>query len=202
MKNENLSQINLDDGNKILISHKKYNIKIFLTDSSKVIYHFDSFDVKGLSFFDEHSNPLNYLLEQISNDSDIDEILDTCESIKDNIKELYRVNPNLIRYNEVYLSDENLETENNFMTNDTMVHRNLINWKSIHGYIILLALLLIAALIGLRQKIYCSLQGGEIREYEPIYEVVDTGQVFEVDWLEYACFRETPAGYKKLFDIK
>ncbi|GMQ95303.1 MAG: hypothetical protein BMS9Abin13_416 [Patescibacteria group bacterium] len=51
-------------------------------------------------------------------------------------------------------------------------------------------------------KISCSFQGGEIREYKPVYEVVSTGQTFGGDIVEYACFKETPTGYKKLFNIK
>lgn len=51
-------------------------------------------------------------------------------------------------------------------------------------------------------KIYCSLQGGKIGEYKPVYEVVSTGQTFGGDMVEYACFKETSVGYKKLFDVK
>lgn len=139
MVKKNHLQINLDDGNKISINSEKSDIKIFLADSLENIFSFNSSEIKALAFFDEHDNPLNYLREQISNDSSTDEVLDTCESIKDAIKQIYRENPQLIDYRknifQKRLSQNYKKIEQN---NDTPSRQQLFVWGVVSSIILLL----------------------------------------------------------------
>lgn len=75
-----------------------------------------------------------------------------------------------------------------------------INWTN--PWVIAVVILLLAFLIGLRHSILCSLQGGEIRDYKPTYQVVRTGETFEGDSLQSACVKKTSTGYKTLFNIR
>lgn len=202
--NKNILQINLNDGNKVSINVEESEIKIFLADSKNTIFLFDSSDVEGLNFL--YNDSIKYLSEQLALDSSIDEVLDTCESTKDNIKQLYRENPHLINYSKVYLykdlpRDHGGEVESNVNLQKKGPYK-LINLIHPSGLIFAAVVLIIAILIGFRHNILCTLQGGDIKAYEPVYQLIKTGQTFKGDSLEYTCVKETSAGYKTLFDIK
>lgn len=142
-KKEKSLQVGLDDGNEISINSEKSGIKLFLVGSAKVMFAFDSSDIKGLSFL--HDDPLKYLLGQITLDSSVDEVWDTCESIKDNVKQLYKENPHLINYSKVSLSEDLYQKQNEIMEKTT-------EWQSknnglpeiLTGTIILLSFILFA----------------------------------------------------------
>lgn len=198
-KEEYSSLIDLADGARIKLGLSGSGITISNVKTGRVLYSFDSSDLKGLKYLDD--NPQEYLLEKISSDSDVDEVLDTLESIKDNIKELYRKNPNLINY----YTGENLPK----VQTDILVDQSLTSALEKHGqpfwkqtWFIVALILVVLFLISLRHSIRCSFQGGEIRDYKPTYQVVRTGETFEGDSLQSACVKKTSTGYETLFNIR
>jgi len=198
-KEEYSSLIDLADGTRVKLGLSGSGITISNVKTDAVLYSFDSSDLKGLKYLDD--NPQEYLLGKISSDSDVDEVLDTLESIKDNIKELYRKNPNLINY----YTGENLPK----VQTDVLADQPLTSALEKHGqsfwkqtWFIVALILVVLFLIPLRHSIRCSLQGGEIRDYKPTYQVVRTGETFEGDSLQSACVKETSTGYETLFNIR
>lgn len=163
-------------------------------DSKKTLCTFTALDMRCLHFMG-HDDLIEYFLEQMSHDSNSDEVVDTCESIKDNIKLCLKENSSLAdkeKINERVNQSLNIPLKSNLFKS--------INWTN--SCVIAGVIFLFAILIGLRHSILCSLQGGEIRDYKPTYQVVRTGQTFEGDSLQSACVKETPTGYKTLFDIR
>ena len=197
-KGEYSSLIDLADGARIKLGLSGSGITISNVKTGKVLYSFDSSDLKGLKYLDD--NPQEYLLEKISSDSDVDEVLDTLESIKDNIKELYRKNPNLINY---YTGENLPKVQTNVLADQPLTFalekHGQPFWKQ--TWFIVVLILVVLFLISLRHSIRCSLQGGEIREYKAVYQVVSTGQTFEGASPGYDCVKETSTGYRTLFKI-
>ena len=159
-KNKKRFHVNLADGSELEIKFSESDIKVESVKTGKLLYSFNSSDVRGILFYTD--DPQEYLLEQVASDSNIDEVIDTLESVKDNIKELYKENPNLINY----FTGENLPQEQRDMltTQPLPVLKGYEKpiWK--HTWFIVVAILVVLFLLLLRHSILCSLQGGEIRD--------------------------------------
>ena len=192
MKKESLQN------SKIKINLSESEIKVISLKSNEVLYSFNSSDVRGLFFL--AGDPKDYLLELISSDSTIDEVIDTLESVKDDVKELYRENPNLINY---YTGEGLPSTEENFSDDRPLRNKGRVNqpiWKQ--TWFIVVAVLIVLFFIPLRHNIRCSIQGGEIRDYRPTYQVVSTGKTFGGSSIESVCVKKTSTGYQTLFEIR
>lgn len=191
--NKDKLQVEFADGNKIEIQFSESEVRVISSKTGKQIYSFDSSDVKGLLYL-SNNEIRGYFSDLISTDSTTEDLLDTFESIKDNVKELYRVNPKLINY-----SNPNADSRNESPEIRAVEAANEPVWK--RTWFIVVVILLSIYLIAFRHDIRCSLQGGEVRSYKPTYQVVNTGDTFEGTSLEYACVKQTRAGYQTLFDI-
>ena len=167
----------------LLIKKEKEKISLDITEtgveissqnsngSKKTLYTFTALDLRCLHFMG-HDDPFGYFSERIFLDSNRDEVIDACESIKDNIKLYLKENP-------VLADDEDKTNERINRTPETSSNISLPESINLaNPWVIAVVILLFAFLIGLRHSILCSLQGGEIRDYKPTYQVVRTGQTF------------------------
>lgn len=85
------SQINLDDGSKILVSLGTDDLKILLLNffdfPKKTLHTFDSLAVKRI--YHLYNDVLEFVSSQLLLASTVEEITDKCESIEDFLKTLH-----------------------------------------------------------------------------------------------------------------